>query len=107
MNPIAINAGLAIIAALITIGTLNRMNGVTDNAIRVSVLMLFIGLLAQGLGIVLKQWDHYADTIVYAGIAGLAISSRRLPCGIPVRIQKPLVYSIAAAVLAYVLWGIR
>lgn len=106
MNPIAVNATLAIIAALVTIGTLNRMNGITDNAIRISVLMIFIGLLAQGLGIAMRQWDHYADTIVYSGIAALAISSRRLPCGIPVWLQKPLVYSIAIAVFVYVLWGV-
>lgn len=106
MNPMTFNAGLAIAVALVMVGTLNKMNGVTDNPIRASVVLIFIGLLAQGLGIGMKQWDHYADTMLYSGIACLAISSRRCPCGIPIRMRSPIVYCIAAAVGLYVFVGV-
>ena len=105
MNPVTFNAALAIAVALVMVGTLNKMNGVTDNPIRTSVLIIFVGLLAQGLGVWMKQWDHYADTILYAGIATLAVASRRYPCGIPIRMRAPTVYIIAVALSLYVTWG--
>ena len=106
MIPIYSNAALAIAVALIMVGTLNKMSGVTDNPIRTSVLLIFVGLLAQGLGVGMRQWDHYADTILYSGIASLTIASRRYPCGIPIRWRAPTVYTIAVAVSFYVAWSV-
>lgn len=107
MNAITINAVLAIATALLIVGTFNHMDRTTSIAIRLSVLMIFAGLLAQGLGIALRQWDHYADTMVYGGISAFIIANRRTPCGIPLQYVQRISIAISFATVFYtgVMWG--
>ncbi len=106
MNAININAALAIATALLIVGTFNHMDKTTTTAIRLSVLMIFAGLLAQGFGIVLKQWDHYADTMVIGGIAALFVAGRRTPCGIPLKYTPMISIGITCGTFFYtaVMW---
>lgn len=106
MNAITLNAVLAIATALLIVGTFNHMDRTTSIAIRLSVLLIFAGLLAQGLGIALRQWDHYADTMVYGGIAAFIIANRRTPCGIPLIYIPKISIGISLTTIFYtaVMW---
>lgn len=107
MNPTALNAFLAIATALMIVGTFNHMNHGTSLAIRLAVLLIFAGLLAQGFGVFMRQWDHYADTMIYGGIAAFIIANRRTPCGIPLRYVPRISIAISGGTIFYtsVMWG--
>lgn len=69
-------AGIGLFGAL---GSVAAMDGRTNHLVRLAILMLLIGLAAQLIGPLSQQWDHWADTLTFGGIAVLLLSSRRLP----------------------------
>lgn len=107
MNPMTLNAWLAFATALIIVGTFNHMSSKTTTAVRLAITIIFAGLLGQWLGVLAKQWDHYADTMIYGGIAALMVASQRTPCGMPAEyLQKvSIAITIGTAFYTGVMWG--
>lgn len=78
-----LNAFIAAVAAFLAIGTLNRMNGTTSWSVRFAVILIFVSMLGQSLGYAAGAWDHYCDTMLFAGICAFLLACRRNPIGIP------------------------
>lgn len=83
MATATLNAFIAFIAAGLAIGTLNRMNGKTSWSVRCAVILIFVSMLGQSLGYAAGAWDHYCDTLLFAGICAFLLACRRNPIGIP------------------------
>lgn len=79
----SLNAWIAGAVAFLAIGTMNRMNGKTAWSVRYAVLMIFVAMVGQSLGYAAGAWDHYCDTLAFAGIASFLLACRRNPIGIP------------------------
>jgi hypothetical protein len=103
---VTLNSWMAGAIALVSLGSIACMNGTTCHAVRLAILALLIGGAGQALGFAFSDWDHYLDTILYAGILALLVSNRRGPKWIPSTWSPLLAIGVllfAVAVLAAVL----
>lgn len=105
MATATLNAWLAAAVALLAIGTINRMNGTTNWSVRFAVLLILAAMLGQSLGFAAGQWDHYCDTLLYAGVAGFLLSCRRNPIGIPYPWNELSSYGVMLGSVLYVPFG--
>lgn len=71
------NAALAFAMALAAVWSIARMNGTTRHCIRAAILIILVASLGQALGIALKQWEHWLDTLLYAGVMLLLLFNCR------------------------------
>lgn len=73
----ALNAALACVCALVLVQAVAKMDKQTCHSIRVGVILLMGGLLAEPLSLWFVGWGFWADTFIYAGILSFAIGNRR------------------------------
>lgn len=105
------NACLALVVALLIIGTLNHMQaGKTPMAVMFSMVLIFAGMVGQGAGVLIGQlaallnvrvhgWDHFVDTLLYGGLLAFVLACRRFPLGRKSR-HAVLIDRLAIAVCA-------
>lgn len=77
---ITLNSIMAFIGALLAIGALRSMTKATKHAPRFAIVIILVGLFAQAFGIWTKQWDHYADTLLFGGIVAFMLANKRMRC---------------------------
>ncbi len=106
---ITLNACLAGLVALLAIGTFNKMNGTTNNAVRCAVLLLFGGFLGQAFGFWTHKWDFYLDTMVFGAAGAYLLACRRMVLGIPNPYNEWLSYALSIGTFVFVMvtfpWG--
>lgn len=71
------NSWIALIGALALTGVVAKMNRATCHGIRIAVVLLFAGLVADWLSLWLVGWGSWATTLEYVGIATFLIADRR------------------------------
>lgn len=95
-----INAAIAAISAALVFRAINRMNGVTDHAMRFSFAVIGAGLAGEACVIALPEmaswnrtlaalndlmggWQDSIDTLLFGGLLAAFIGTRRVPAMIP------------------------
>lgn len=85
------NAVLALVVAGVLISTINNMqDGKTPPAVMLSMVLIFAGMLGQGVGVLSGKfgeafgldffsWDHFVDTLLYGGLLAFVLACRRFP----------------------------
>src|SRR5690349_1265439 len=102
MKTETLNAVLAGVVFCLAIGTANRMNGKTSWSIRVALLVILIGMLGQSIGYFAGKWDHYCDTLLYAGIGAFLLACRRNPVGFPWPWNEIASYALSGSAAAFI-----
>jgi hypothetical protein len=77
MTLVTANSLIAGIGALVLTGVLARMDVNTCNGIRVSVVLMFAGLVSDVLSIFFAGWGPWAMTLLYAGGALFFVFDQR------------------------------
>jgi hypothetical protein len=75
-----INAVFAATGALLAFRAINRMNGITDHAMRFSFVLIGVGLAGEVVsGLLPDAWQHGIDTLLFGGLLAAFIGTRRVP----------------------------
>lgn len=72
-------AGAAVLLAL----SFNHMTKSTSHAVRFAMLLLFIGVIGQAIGLWLPTWDSWTDTLIFGGVVALLLANTRGPFVFP------------------------
>jgi hypothetical protein len=79
-----INAAIAAIGAALVFRAMNRMNGVTDHAMRFSFALIGAGLAGEAFSTLLPDaWQEGIDTLLFGGLLAAFLGTRRVPAMIP------------------------
>lgn len=79
-----VNAGLCAITAALAFRAINRMNGITDHAMRFSFALIAAGLAGEALATWLPgAWQEGIDTLLFGGLLAAFLGTRRVPAMIP------------------------
>lgn len=100
-----INVVLAVVAAVAAVGSIAAMNGGTSHLVRIATVLILVGVLAQSIGTLVEQWERYADTAMFGGVAVLLLANRRVPTCMLERHARPLGVLVAAVAGAVAIFG--
>lgn len=71
------NTALAFVVSLAAVWSVSRMNGTTPHVIRAGIVLILVGCMGQVAGVLMREWDHWVDTIFYFGVLVLLLGNRR------------------------------
>lgn len=87
------NSILAVLGFFACLAAATVMNGTTSHVMRASLVLIALGLLGQGIGTQVGQWESCFDTLLFGGILAWLIGSRRMPAVFQQRYGTPLAWA--------------